>query len=87
MGRVQDSPVSTNMISNACMIYPMKVHMVCYNFGSKKISKSKIHIFTISGHMSLKPAIVTCHLKFAKQGTPRNSQSRIDTHYYSSHQK
>ena len=58
MGLVQDSPVSTNMISNARMIYNMKLHMVCYNFGSKKVSKSKIHIFTISGHMSLKPAIV-----------------------------
>ena len=25
MGHVQDSPVSTNMISNVCMIYHMKV--------------------------------------------------------------
>ena len=41
MCHVQDTPVSTNMISNEIMIYHMKVHMVRNNFGSKKFSKSK----------------------------------------------
>ena len=70
MDHAQDSPVSTNMVSNACIIYYMKVHMVCYNFGSKKISKSKIHILTISGQMSLKPAIVAHVLKRPRSDTP-----------------
>ena len=33
MGHVQDTPVSTNMISNECMIYHMKVHIVDYDLG------------------------------------------------------
>ena len=58
MGRVQDSPVATTMISNECMIYHMKVHIVSYNLDQNFFSKSKIHILTISGPMSIKPAIV-----------------------------
>ena len=57
MGHVQDSPLSTNMISNVCIIYHMKVHMVCYDFG-KKMSKSKIHILPIYEQKDLKTAIV-----------------------------
>ena len=56
MGHVQDPPVSTNMISIVCVIYDMKVHTFGYNLGPKKIWKSKIHIFTISEPMSMKPA-------------------------------
>ena len=59
MDHVQDPPVSTNMISIVCMIYHMKVHMFCYNLGQDKISKSKIHILTISEPISMKPAIVS----------------------------
>ena len=33
MGHVQDTPVSTKMILNECMIYHMKVHIVSYNLG------------------------------------------------------
>ena len=58
MGHVQDSPVSNNMISNEFMIHHMKVHIVSYNLGQKKISKSKIHILPIYGQMDSKPAIV-----------------------------
>ena len=58
MGHVQDSPVATTMISNEFMIYHMKVHIISYNLGQKKISKSKIHILTISGQTDSKPAIV-----------------------------
>ena len=58
MGHVQDPPVSTNMISNVCMVYHMKVYMFGYNIGPQKISKSKINILTISEPMSMKPAIV-----------------------------
>ena len=43
MGHVQDTPVSTSMISNVCMICHMKVHIVSYNLDQKKKSKSKIH--------------------------------------------
>ena len=59
MGHVQDSPVSTNIISKVCMIYHMKEHMVSYNFGQKKISKSKIHILPIFGQTDPKMAIVS----------------------------
>ena len=59
MGHVQDPPVSTNMISIVCMIYHMKVQMFGYNLGPQKMSKSKIHILTISEPISMKPAIVT----------------------------
>ena len=58
MGHVQDPPVSTNMISIVCMIYHMKVHMFGYNLGPQKMSKSKIHILTISEPISMKPAIM-----------------------------
>ena len=58
MGHVQDSPVSTNMISNECMIYHMKVHIVNYDLGPQKISKSKIHILPIYEQMNPKTAIV-----------------------------
>ena len=55
MGHVQDSPVATTRISNECMIYHMKVHIFGYNLGPKKMSKSKIHILTISEPISMKP--------------------------------
>ena len=45
MGYVQDSPVSTSMISNECMIYHMKVHIVSYDLGKKK-SFEKMWKFT-----------------------------------------
>ena len=66
MGHVQDPPVSTNMISIVCMIYHMKVHMFGYNLGPQKMSKSKIHILTISEPISMKPAIVINGEKLAK---------------------
>ena len=44
MGHVQDSPVSTKMILDECMIYHMKVHIVSYSLDPKKFSKSNIHI-------------------------------------------
>ena len=62
MGHVQDSPVATTMISNECMTYHMKVHIVSYDLGQKFFSKSKIHILTISGQMSIKPPIVVMAL-------------------------
>ena len=37
MGHVQDTPVSTKMILNECMIYHMKVHIVSYNLAPQKI--------------------------------------------------
>ena len=36
MGHVQDAPMSINMISNECMIYRIKVHIVSYDLGLKK---------------------------------------------------
>ena len=39
--------MSTKMISNVCIIYLMKVHMVSYDFDQKQISKSKIDILFI----------------------------------------
>ena len=48
MGHVQDTPVSTSMISNVCMICHMKVHIVSYNLDPKNLSKSKIHTFLLS---------------------------------------
>ena len=39
--KLKDSPVSTNIISNVCMIYHMKVHMVRYNFSRKKLQNPK----------------------------------------------
>ena len=58
MGHVQDTPVSTKMILNECIIYHMKVHIVSYNLSSKKISKSKIHVLLIYEQMNPKTAIV-----------------------------
>ena len=58
IGHVQDTPVSTSMISNECMIRHMKVHIVSYNFNQKKISKSKIHILPNYEQTDLKTAIV-----------------------------
>ena len=58
MGHVQDTPVSTKMILNECMIYHMKVHIVSYNLGPKKISKSRIHILPNYGQTDSKTAIV-----------------------------
>ena len=51
------------MISNVCIIYHMKVHMVSYDFDQKKISKSKIHILPIYQQTDLKTAIVRYLLK------------------------
>ena len=59
MGHVQDTPVSTNMISNECMIYLMKVHTFSYDWGPKKFQNVKIHILTIYEQMNHKTAIVT----------------------------
>ena len=36
MGYVQDSPVSTSIISNECMIYHKKVHILSYNLSPPK---------------------------------------------------
>ena len=58
MGHVQDTPVSTSMISNVCMICHMKVHIVSYNLDQKKISKSKIHTLPNYEQTDLKTAIV-----------------------------
>ena len=58
MGHVQDFPVAITMISNECMTYHMKVLIVSYIL-DQKIFKSKIHILTISGQMSIKPPIVS----------------------------
>ena len=58
IGHVQDTPVSTSMISNECMICHMKVHIVSYNLDQKKISKSKIHILPNYEQTDLKTAIV-----------------------------
>ena len=58
MGHVQDSPVSTKMILDECMIYHMKVHIVSYNFDQRKNSKSKIHISPNYERMDSKTAIV-----------------------------
>ena len=59
MGHVQDTPVSTSMISNVCMICHMKVHLVSYNLDQFFFSKSKIHILPIYEQTDLKMAIVT----------------------------
>ena len=68
MGLVQDTPVSTMMIFNECMIYHMKVHIFSYNLGPKKFSKSRIHIFPNYGQTDSKTAIVTTDL--ATSGEP-----------------
>ena len=58
MGHVQDTPVSTSMISNVYMICHMKVHIVSYNLDQKNFSKSKIHILPNYEQTDLKTAIV-----------------------------
>ena len=58
IGHVQDTPVSTSMISNECMICHMKVHIVSYNLDQKNFSKSKIHILPNYEQTNLKMAIV-----------------------------
>ena len=63
MGHVQDTPVSTSMISNLCMICRMKVHIVSYNLDPKKLSKSKIHTLPNYEQTGLKTAIVRWQLK------------------------
>ena len=57
MGHVQDTPVSTKMILNECMIYHMKVHIAI--IWAKKISKSRIHILPNYGQRDSKTAIVS----------------------------
>ena len=58
MGLVQDTPVSTKMILNECMMYHMKVHIFSYNLGQKKISKSRICILPNYEQTDSKTAIV-----------------------------
>ena len=58
MGHVQDSPVSTKMILDECMIYHMKVHIVSYSLDPKKFSKSNIHISPNYERTDSKTAIV-----------------------------
>ena len=58
MGHVQDTPVSTSMISNVCMICHMKVHIVSYNLDHIFVSKSKIHYLPIYEQTDLKTAKV-----------------------------
>ena len=58
MSHLQDNPVSTKMTLNECMIYHMKVHIVSYDLGQKKISKSRIHILPNYGQTDSKTAIV-----------------------------
>ena len=58
IGHVQDTPVSTKMTSNECMICHMKVCIVSYNLDQKKNSKSKIHILPNYEQADLKTAIV-----------------------------
>ena len=54
MGHVQDTLVSTSMIS----WYVMKLHIVSYNLDQNFFSKSKIHILPIYEQTDLKTAIV-----------------------------
>ena len=63
MGHVQDTPVSTSIISIVGMICHMKVHIVSYNLDQKKFSKSKIHTLPNYEQTDLKTAIVTCNKK------------------------
>ena len=58
MGHVQDTPVSTSLISNVCMICHMKVHIFSYNLDQIFFSKSNIHILPNYEQMDLKTAIV-----------------------------
>ena len=70
IGHVQDTPVSTSMISNECMICHMKVHIVSYNLDPKKFSKSKIQILTNDDEVEncrlssfLLAVCIICHMK------------------------
>ena len=59
MGHVQDTPVSTKMILNECMIYHMKVHIVSYNLGQIFFfSKSRSFILPNYEQTDSKTAIV-----------------------------
>ena len=57
MGHVQDTPVSTSMISNVCMICHMKVQIVSYNLDQNFFSKSKIHILPNYEQKDFKTAV------------------------------
>ena len=54
MGHVQDTPVSTSMISNVCMICHMKLHIVSYDLDQFFFSKSKNYILPNYEQMDLK---------------------------------
>ena len=73
IGHVQDTPVSTRMISNECMVCHMKVHIVSYNLDQTKISKSKNHILPNYEQTDLKTAIVAAQISLAShsQCAPR----------------
>ena len=58
MGLVQDTPVSTKIILDECLIYHMKVHIVSYYLGQIFFSKSRIHILPNYGRTDSKTAIV-----------------------------
>ena len=60
MGHVQDTPASTKMILNECMIYRMKLQENGYNLGKKKNSKSRIHILPNYEQTNSKTAILQC---------------------------
>ena len=64
IGHVQDTPMSTSMISNVCMICHMKVHIVNYNLDQKKMPKSKIHILPYYERTDLKTALVHTQRKW-----------------------
>ena len=48
------TPVATNMISNVCMIYHMKVRTVSYNFGQKNVKIQNWYFAYIYGQTDLK---------------------------------
>ena len=62
MGHVQDTPVSTSMVSNVCTC--MKVHIVSNNLDQNKFSKSKIHILPNYEQTDIKTAIVACPVQY-----------------------
>ena len=76
MGHVQDTPVSTKMILNECIIYHMKVHIFSYNLGQFFFSKSRIHILPNYEQMDSKTAIVS-----GKYYSTRNVIPRVCTKY------
>ena len=55
MGHVQDTPVSTKMILNECMIYHMKVHIVIYNLDQKKFQNPEFMFCLIMDKRNPKP--------------------------------